>query len=242
MRVRWAGTVGGLACTVALLGGCSQSVEGTATAAPGSSARPTPAGEQELSSVVLQPADLPSGWTAGPAAADRSDPADHPADSVDAAMLTCTGGTDTSADEVASADSATFTHGDVVLSSSATSYRSQDSVDADVAALTDPRVPDCLETYVRDGLAPELPDGATVDDVAVSVTPRSGGDPDGVVATATADVTVTAAGQALPVHLTVVFLTGPLLEATVQAASFGADVPADVLDSAVAAVAARAAG
>jgi len=61
----------------------------------------------------LQGTDLPAGYTATPYKADPSDKADQ------AALVACVGGKDTSTDKTADTNSATFTKGNLRISSSA---------------------------------------------------------------------------------------------------------------------------
>jgi len=78
---------------------------------------------------VLQPSDLPAGWTSTPYQADPNEAAEL------AALMRCLGLPNTASDKVAEANSDDFHLGDASVSSSASSYRSQSAVDSNVAAL-----------------------------------------------------------------------------------------------------------
>lgn len=94
--------------------------------------------QPQLQLIVLQPADLSAGWKGTPYQPDPSEAADQ------AAFAKCVGVRSTDADK-AEANSDDFARGDATVSSSATSFRSQSDVDADVAALHSPKLSTCEE-------------------------------------------------------------------------------------------------
>ncbi len=230
-------------CSVAVLAACGSSSSKTTSTVGGSStpsssspaASASPASLSRLQKIVLQPADLPTTWKGTPYQADPSEAADH------AAFVKCLGVRNTDADKVAEADSQAFALGDASISSSATSYRSQSDVDADVAALHSPQLSPCEEQLVTKRLATSLPAGATIESASIKITPGSAGGPANVVATGTGAIKVSASGQQVGIYLTVAFITGPLIEAEVETENVGTPVSSSLVESLVAAVASRAA-
>ena len=182
----------------------------------------------------MQPADLPSGWKGAPYQPGPNDSANN------AALVKCVGARNTDSDKVAEAHSNDFALGDASISSSATSYRSQSDLDADVAVLHSPRLSSCFEQLMKKQLAAALPAGGTVESASVKITPGSAGGPANIVGTGTGTIKVRVSGQQVPVYLTVAFITGPLIEAEVDTENVGAPVPASVVNPLVATVATRA--
>jgi hypothetical protein len=189
----------------------------------------------QLKKIVLQAADLPSSWKATPAEPDSSDGSDQ------AQLLKCIGAKNTDEDQVATADSADYHHGEATISSSATSYKSQSDLDNDTALLKSPKLTPCLTRLLKRQLATALPKGATLGGVSVKFTPGHGAGPANVVGSGLATLTVAANGQHVKVYVNFVYVTGPLIEVEVDAENLGSPVPAAVLQSAVKAVAERAA-
>ena len=99
----------------------------------------------------------------------------------------------------------------------------------------------CFEQMIKKQLASSLPAGSTIESTSINITPGSGGGPSNVVATGTGTIKVKASGQEVAVYLTVAFITGPLIEAEVDAQNVGSPVPASVMNSLVSTVATRAA-
>jgi len=195
----------------------------------------TPASLSQLKKVVLQPADLPSGWKGAPYQPDPNDSASN------AALVECVGARNTDSDKVAEAHSDDFALGNASISSSAASYRSQSDVDADVAMLDSPKLSPCFEQMMKKQLAASSPTGGTIKSVSVKITPGSAGGPANVVATGTGTIKVQVNGQQVPVYLTIDFITGPLIEAEVTTENVGTPVPPPVVNRLVATVATRAA-
>jgi hypothetical protein len=229
-----------------MLVACGSSTSKTASTSSGSrlasphSPTPTPASTApaslaRLKKIVLQPADLPSGWKGTPYQPDPSDAANQ------AAMMKCVGARNTDGDKVAEADSEDFALGDASISSWADSYRSQSDVDADTATLHNPKFAPCDEQLAKKSLATALPAGAMIESASIKVTPGSAGGPANVAGTETGTIKVSVNGQQVPVYLTAAFITGPLIEAEVDTENAGAPVPASVVNALVATVATRAA-
>jgi hypothetical protein len=242
------GSVGAVVL-LSVLAGCSSSESGTASPASGgasagssaadsSGTAETPPSADALQSAVLQDEDLPAGWR-GTAYDPSSDDDDD--DDGTAALLKCIGAEDNSADEVEEAHSPDFSSEEgSSISSSATSFRSQEAIEADVAVFSDPAAPGCFAEQMSTGLADSgLPAGTTVGEPQISFTAGSGGGPSNVVASATGTIPVTVSGQQITFYLDVAFITGRLTEASVEFFGVGAPVPADLQSSLVAAVADR---
>jgi hypothetical protein len=189
----------------------------------------------QLKKIVLQAGDLPRSWKAGPAEQDSS------GDSGQAQLMKCVGAKNTDEDQVATADSDDYTLGDATISSSASSYKSQSDLDSDLALLKSPKLTPCYNKMLKQQLATALPNGAALGAVSVKFTPGPGSGPANVAGSGLATVSITVAGQHAKVYVNFVYLTGPLIEAEVDAESIGSPVPAAVLQSAVKAVADRAA-
>jgi hypothetical protein len=219
-------------------GTTSSNMPTASSSAPSASPSPTitPATVVQLKKINLQAADLPSGWKAGPS---QSDPSDK---SGQAELVKCVGAKNTDADQVATADSADFSLGEASISSSASSYKSQSSLDSDLALLKSPKLIPCFQKQLKKEIATSLPDGASLGAVSVKFTPGPGAGPANVAGSGSATMSVTAGGQQLKVYVSFVYITGPLIEAEVDAESLGSPVPAAVLQAAVKAVADRAAG
>jgi len=195
----------------------------------------TPAALSQLKKIVLQHADLPSGWKGKPYQPGPKDSANN------AALVACVGARNTDSDKVAEAHSDDFALGDASISSSAASYRSQSDLDADVAMLRSPKLSPCFEQMMKKQLAAALPAGGKIGSASFKITPGSAGGPANVEAIGTSTIKVQVNGQQVPVYLTVAFITGPLIEAEVSTENVGTPVPASMVNSLVATVATRAA-
>jgi hypothetical protein len=238
--------VGAAGCAVAALAACSSSSSASPSAPNGSqvpssspaasaSAAATPAALSQLKKIVLQPADLPSGWKGTPYQTDPNSAAE------DTALAACVGARDTDSDQVAQAHSDDFGLSNATIASSATSYRSQSDLVTDIATLHSPKLSSCFSQMMKKQLASSLPAGSKVASASIKVTPGSAGGPANVIATGTGTVQVQVSGQQIPVYLTVAFITGPLIEAEVDAENVGTPVPASVVNRVAATVATRAA-
>lgn len=235
-----------IGCGVTVLAACGSSSSKSHTtsgdsgqqssSSPGtSSSGVSPAPLSQLQKIVLQPADVPSGWKGTPYKPNASDSANQ------AALVQCVGSRNTDSDKVAEAHSDDFSLGDASISSSATSYQSANDLDTDVAMLHNPKLGPCYEQLVKKQLATSLPAGATIDSASIKITPGPAGGPANLVGTGTGTIKVRANGQQVPIYLTVAFIIGPLIQAEVDTENVGTPVPASVVDAVVATVATRAA-
>jgi hypothetical protein len=205
------------------------------TPSPTSASAATPASLSQLKKIVLQPADLPSGWKGAPYHPGPNDSASN------AAMVKCIGARNTGSGQVAEAHSDDFALGVASISSSATSYRSRSDLNSDVAMLHSPKLSSCFAQVIKKQLAAALPAGATIESASIKITPGSAGGPASVAATGTGTIKVRVNGRQVPAYLTVAFITGPLIEAEVDTENVGTPVPASVVKRLVATVATRAA-
>jgi hypothetical protein len=208
---------------------------GPATSGPATSAAPPPSTTAALTAIVLQTADVPSGWTGTPNTPDPGEAATQ------AALVACVGGKDVFADQIAEVHSDDFNLSTASLSSQASKFRSQADVDADVSILNSPKISNCYEVLLRKELATGLPAGATLGAVTVHITPGQGGGPSNIAGTGTGTIAFSANGASSVVYVAVAFITGPLIEAEVDAENVGVPVPAAVFTQAVTTVAGRAA-
>jgi hypothetical protein len=228
---------------IAVLAACGGSSSKTASTVGGSSApsssspaaSPSPASQPQLQKIVLQPADLPAGWKGTPSQDNPSADAAR-----DVALYQCLGvpnyRTPTRVDEAFSDD---FTRGDAYIYSSASSYRSQSEVEADVAAVLSPKFSPCIAKLIRQQAANHA---VAVKSVSVKVTPGSAGGPANVAATGVATFKTNEGGKQTVHYSTVAYIIGPFIEAEVDSESIGAPVPASLMEPLVATVANRAAG
>lgn len=185
---------------------------------------------------MLHPLDLPVDWKASPPEPDSTQQAD------DAAMARCVGVRNTDEDQVATTDSDDFALDDATISSSASSFKSQSDLDVDIATLHSAKYIACQTQLMSKGIAESLPAGSHVGTMSLKITPEPGGNwPANVVGIGTASVPVTVNGQQVTLYAEFAAITGPLIEADVEAENVGAPVPAAALQAAVKAVASRAA-
>ncbi len=230
-----------LAGVLLLLAGCgssSSSSGGTTTSSSTSpTASPSPthtaATLAQLKKIVLQTGDLPAVWKASPTESDSNQGENE--------LTKCAGGKDTDPDRIATTDSEDYSLGDATISSSASSYKSQSDVDSDIALLKSPKLTACANQVFKKELSSSMPEGSTIGALSVKFTPGPGAGPANVAGVGSVTVPISASGQQAMVYVEFVFLTGPQLEAEVDAENVGAPVPAAVLQAAVKAVADRAA-
>lgn len=219
---------------VALLAGCGSSSPAARPAALDIAApSASPASLAQLRNIVLRAEDLPLGWEGVPYKADPK------ASAISATMVKCVGARNTDSGKVSEAHSATFTLNNARISSSAASYRSQSDPDSDVAMMHSPKVSSCFQRQLTKQIAPALPAGATIESASMHIALGSAGGPSNVVAVGTGTVTVAANGHRIPLYVSTAFITGPLIEAEVDAFNVGTPVPASVVRSLVAFVATR---
>ncbi len=215
----------------------SSSATSTTPTAPSSTPDAPPAGTAQLTAINLTAADLPADWTSSPSDSD-SDSGD---DQDQAALVACVGGTNTDPDKVTEVDSPDFSMNDADVSSSATSYKSQSDIDADVALINSPKISACYQQLLKSEVGTSLDPGSTVDAVALNITSGSSGGPNNVVGTINGTITVTDSGQQITLYLAVAFITGPKIEAEVDFESPDQPISATLFGSLVNAVATRAA-
>jgi hypothetical protein len=187
--------------------------------------------------MVLRKADLPSGWKASP-----PEPGGDDADPGQAQLMKCIGAKNTDADLVATTDSDDFSLGNARISSSATSYKSQSSLDNDTGLLKSPKFVPCFTKQLKKELAGSLPEGSSLGAISMKFTPGPGVGPANVAGRGSVIVSATVADQHLKLYISFAYVTGPLIESEVDAENLGAPVPASVLQTAVKVVADRAAG
>ncbi|MCW2529054.1 MAG: hypothetical protein JWM76_3914 [Pseudonocardiales bacterium] len=215
-------------------GSTSISSSSAATSSAASSAS-SGNGSAKLAAIVVQPADLGVGWTSE---AHQDDPDDA---AIQAALLQCAGVTkNTDADKVDSVDSPDFSQNDASVTSSATTYKSQADIDADIAILNNPNISGCYEQLFQAQLAKTLPAGSSVTGVTIKITPGTNGGPANVAAIGQGTITVTASGKPVTIYLAVAFITGPLLEVELDFENPTQPVPATIFSGLVTAVATRA--
>jgi hypothetical protein len=193
-----------------------------------------PPTQQQLQTVVLiQPSDLPVGWTASAAAVSPFRAADA------TAFAQCMGVQDTGADVAAAAVSPNYVNGSAVIGSTATSFANATDVQVDTAALIDPKASTCYVPVVKARLIASLPKTSVVKTVTLKITPGAGGGPANVVATSTGTVAYTLSGKTTTIIFDLVYLVGPRVEAQINFATTGTAVATAVKTALVAKVAAR---
>ena len=184
---------------------------------------------------MLQAADLPAAAKGTPHVPDPNDAADQ------ATMAKCVGVRNADTNKAAEAHSESYAVGNTIISSVATSYRSQSDLDTRIAMLRSPKASPCFNQKWRKQLATVLPAGATIESTSVKITPGSAGGPANVVATGTGAIMVRMSGQKVPLYASIAFISGPSVEAGVEVVNIGTPPAASEVKSLVAAVAARAA-
>jgi hypothetical protein len=224
------------ACGKSATGSSSTSSSPSASTSTSAAAAATPATLVQLQRIVLQAADLPSGWKGAPYQADTND------DAVNVAFMKCLGMRNTDPDRVAEAHSDDFNLGNATISSSATSYKSQSDLDSDVASMHSPKISTCFKQLVKTQLASSMPAGSSIKSASISIMPGSDGGPSNVIATGTGHMEIEVSGQEVPVYMNFSFITGPLTEAEVDAENVGTPISPSVLNPLIATVATRAKG
>jgi hypothetical protein len=151
-------------------------------------------------------------------------------------MAQCLGVPDIGSDEVASADSGTFSLGINKIGSTATSYMSASDITAADALFSNPKFGSCVQSVFVNGL---IGSGAVARNPVTTVTLGPGTGPPNVAATTTTKVTLVSSGIDITVTVNLVFMTGPLVVGA--AFFFGAQAPflASVEAAVVAKMAAR---
>ena len=193
-----------------------------------------PPTQQQLQTVVLvQPSDLPTGWTASPAAVPPYRAADA------TAFAQCMGIQDTGADVAAAGVSPSYASGSGVINSTATSFANTMDVQIDTAALIDPKASTCYVQVLKARLIASLPKTSIVKTFTLKITPGAGGGPTNVVATSTGTIAYTVSGKTITINFDLVYLVGPRVEAQISFGTTGTAIAAAVKTAVVAKVAAR---
>lgn len=225
---------------MALLGACGSGAGSSASTtvpvtSPSVSTTAAAPGPAQLRAVVVQPADLPPGWTARPPNPSTSQAADS------AAFAQCVGAPNTASDVVSIGYSPEFVNGTSVIASTASSFKSPADIQADTAALTNAKAAACFVQVLKARLTATLPKGATVKSVTFKIAPGANGGPDNVIATGTKTMAFTASGHTVTLNDAVVFLAGPRIEAHIdfysEASPISAQVKAAVINNVSARVA-----
>jgi hypothetical protein len=216
--------------------GSSDAKASTGSAKPTASPSPTvtPATVAQLRKIVLQATDLPPGWKRSPVASDDGTNSNED-------LAACVGAKNTDADQIASVDSDDYDLGNAEISASASSYKSQSDLATDIAIIKSPKFLSCTTQGLKQELATSMPKGTTVGAVSLKFTAGPGRGPANVVGSGSMSMPVIGNAGKMTVYVDFVYLTGPLIEAEVDAENLGAPVPASVLQAAVQAVASRAA-
>lgn len=205
-RTRW---------LAALLAGLTMLVAACSTTTSGNAFATAPTAGQ-LNRLVLRASDFPAGTKSEPNSSGASDK------QTQRQLLDCVGGRNTEPDRVAHVDAPQFTLDDgTVVSSSASSYKSQSDIDADVAILQSPKINTCYEKILRETLQHQVEAGVTVTSVNVTFAKGGAGQPKNVVATGTASIGLQANGQRTSVFATIAFITGSLIGAQVECERVG---------------------
>ena len=175
----------------------------------------------------------PTGWTAGAGSVAATRAADA------TAFAQCVGVQDTGSDVVAAAASSTFASGTMTIASSAISLATSGDVANDSAALLNPKAPACYVQVLNARLKATLPKTSFIRTPTFKITARAATAPPNVVATATGTLGYTLNGKSIVLNDTIVFVTGPRVEGHIDFYYGSTPVPAAVMNTVVAKVAAR---
>jgi hypothetical protein len=197
-----------------------------------------PATTAQLQAVVIQPSDLPTGWTSKPDTDDGDSAQDQ---QLSTELDTCLDTRDTGPDIVNSANAPDFLAGGFTLFSSATSYRSDADVESDAGALDQPNAQNCLQTNLQQTMGAEHSATTTFGTVSLVVLAHPAGVPSNVAAVAVASIPVVQNGQPFTLHFGTAFITGPKIEADFTFLGAGVDMQTEFFDQLVTAEANRAA-
>ncbi len=222
MRVRW---VAGALAAVCALAACSSTIDGHPATRPPS--------YLALTRIVLQPADLPSGWAARPTQGAGVD-----AD-IQTQVASCVGVRTDASKLINRAASPDFGSGQFTASSTATSFKTELEMLHRLAAVRSPRATVCFTRALRTSLAKQLPSGTDVQNLTVHTV--DGGAAPNVAATLHAVVTVTALGQTARVYSDTAFISGTQFGVQVTFTGIGSQVPSALQQHLTRAVARRAA-
>jgi hypothetical protein len=192
-----------------------------------------PPSSLQLQAALVQPTDLPTGWTAQAAAPPATQAADN------TAFAQCVGAQDTGADVASTAVSPNYVSGTTTIASTATSFASAADVQTDTTTLINPKASACFAQVIKARLVATLPKTAVVKTVTLKITPGAGTGPANVVATGTGTIAYTVSGKTTTLNNSTVYLTGPRVEAHLDFQSTTTPVPAAVMAAVVTKAAAR---
>lgn len=208
------------AALTACSGGSSTPAKHSAVTSPSVSSTPDPASTMpsaaELRAVLLTASDLPPTWSG------TSHQGESPAAKNRAAFLACLRVKDAPSAKSAEVDSDIFVSADTSVSSTALAFRSTAVVRADVAAFRGKRAAGCFRTLVEQALGKQLPQGAKLARVDVSVVPGRPGS--AVAATATSTLTVVVGGQRTNVYVNGAYLAHGFVEESIGLLSLGSPI------------------
>jgi hypothetical protein len=213
---------------------CALAVSVTACSSSGGGTPPKPATKAQLAAMVLQPSEVPSGWTASVHKADATEAAQ------DAKFDKCLGARDTDPDKVAEAYSEDYTQTNGSISSDASSYKTSSDIDSDKAALTGSKAAGCFQDSLEAQIVSTLPKGSQYHDYGFKLTKGGpAGSPSNVVTYGALHMSIAAAGQNVDLYLNVAFIVGPLIEAEVDFEGIGAPLDAIIQAGVIKAVSDR---
>lgn len=197
----------------------------------------------DVTTVPVQPGDLPAAWTAK--AHDTSSDGSHSAANKQA--KDCVGVRDNTGNRITRVYSKDYSKGDHTITSSASEYKSSSDVDNDAKLFSNPKTQQCFKKIFEQEITSGLPTYAKVDNSKIKIISGSNGGPSNVIATGTANLTITVKGDTITSRSTAVYIRGDRIEAEIDFADVGAastEKPVDqaTITRAVAAVAKRAAG
>lgn len=239
-----AGAVSTVALSLAACGGSSSSTAKAASTPPSStgsalsssassgSASATPSAsataaavltKAQLAKVVLQQADVPTGWK--PAAnSDTAGDSSGAADSGGAEMAKCIGLPDTGSDAAADVQR-NFSSKAGELDSEAESYKHASSIETDKQVLASPKLKACFAKLIESAAS----SGAGSSQVKVT-TPKftfqpTTGNSDGVLGVLRGSVTISGPGGSIPLYLDLFFAERGQTEVTLGATTTGTEFP-----------------
>ena len=176
----------------------------------------TPLATAVLAALVLQPSDLPQGWTS---VAYKAAPGQT---ATDAAFRTCLGVRDNTADKFGDVNSRQFSLGSLGANSEAVSYRTVGDLQYDLAALAKAQYAPCTAAALRLGLTRVfLPTGWAIANIAVRVTRGAGTGPTDVVGTVTTTLTLSKSGATQTIYDNHFVMAAGLVEASVDMSNAG---------------------
>jgi hypothetical protein len=214
-----------------VIAGCSVTTDGVGTGLRSPVVSPS---NQSLNALVVQPADLPVGWSAAGPTEDINQ-----SDIVDPPFAACTGGRDTTSDLVGNATSPTYSRGTSKILSDVSSMANQADVQADESTLTSTNAAYCFGVGVRAGMVASVGSQGAVGQPSATAQPGSELVASNVFAIITVRIPATVGQTTVIGYVEAAFMTGPGLEADVMFTSLGEPLPTDVTSSVIRKVALR---